>query len=288
MENILLHELISPDEEDDDDELYEGFIAILWEETGCQRDIGPCYYTTIVPGLTDIQYHKQFRMSRDTVQTICNHLREILPNEEELERKLHIYIWFAGNAETFRALSQRFGLSDSTCWRVVKQMMKALAQLAPHFIKWPTPDSANAREIETAFHQMCRFPGVIGAIDGTLIEIHPFKNNKDLYYNGRKKMFCYNIQAVCDHRMLFTDVVFGWFGSCHDSRLLRNSVLYVQAEDNETRDNLFGRMNYLLGDGGYPCLSWLITPYRGAGLSASQIEFNARLSAARVVIERVN
>ena len=33
-------------------------------------------------------------------------------------------------------------------------------------------------------------------------------------------------QAVCDENMVFLDILAGWPGSVHDSRVLRNSGLY--------------------------------------------------------------
>ena len=55
-------------------------------------------------------------------------------------------------------------------------------------------------------------------------------------------------QLVCDNNMVFTDVLAGWPGSVHDSRVLRNSELF------HTAVNKFPGDTHLLGDGGYPLL----------------------------------
>ena len=51
---------------------------------------------------------------------------------------------------------------------------------------------------------------------------------------------------VCDENMVLLDVLAGWPGSVHDSRVLHNSSVCLQA------NNRFPNDTHLLGDGGYP------------------------------------
>ena len=46
--------------------------------------------------------------------------------------------------------------------------------------------------------------------------------------------------------MVLLDVLAGWPGSVHDSRVLQNSSVFLEA------DNRFPHDTHLLGDGGYP------------------------------------
>ena len=52
--------------------------------------------------------------------------------------------------------------------------------------------------------------------------------------------------------MVFRDIVVGWPGSVHDSRVLRNSSLFATAA------NKFPGDTHLLGDGGYPLKMYVL------------------------------
>lgn len=123
--------------------------------------------------------------------------------------------------------------------------------------------------------------GVIGAIDG------PTKApgaNQDAYII-RKGFHSVVLQAVCDHRMFFTDCFVGYPGSTHDARVLENSDLCDRVL--ESVDTMFPNSTYLLGDSAYPLSPWLMTPYKDTGhLSARQRNYNFLHSSTRMVIER--
>ncbi|KAK3730983.1 hypothetical protein QZH41_020370 [Actinostola sp. cb2023] len=73
---------------------------------------------------------------------------------------------------------------------------------------------------------------------------------KSLSY--REKSFSYRESlVVCDDNMIFRDVLVGWPGSVHDSRILRNSELY------RTAATKFPGDTPLLGDGGYPLMRFV-------------------------------
>ncbi len=135
------------------------------------------------------------------------------------------------------------------------------------------------RVIKAAFEEG-GFPGVVGLIDGTHISIRAPIEEPDAYIN-RKKFHSINVQVICDENMVLTDVLAGWPGSVHDSRILRNSVVY------NTAANKFPGNSHLLGDGGYPLQTWLMTPYRDNGhLTPEQTFFNSVLSSIRQTVER--
>jgi len=72
------------------------------------------------------------------------------------------------------------------------------------------------------------FPGVVGLIDGTHISIRAPIEEPDAYISW-KKFHSVNVQVVCVENMVFTDILAGWRGSVHDSRVLHNSATYNTA-----------------------------------------------------------
>lgn len=61
-----------------------------------------------------------------------------------------------------------------------------------------------------------------GAVDGCHIPVKPPTCHRTDCYN-RKGWYSVILQAVVDHDYLFTDIMVGWPGSVHDSRVLENS-----------------------------------------------------------------
>ncbi|XP_061188647.1 putative nuclease HARBI1 [Saccostrea echinata] len=125
------------------------------------------------------------------------------------------------------------------------------------------------------------FPGIIGAIDGSHIQIEPPSENPQSYYN-RKRFHSVILQGICKDDMQFIHTNIGWPGRVHDAKVLKNSDVW----DSGYQKCDFGRF-HLLGDAAYPLRVWLLTPYRDTGhLSRQQTYFNKCLSSKRQIIER--
>ena len=118
------------------------------------------------------------------------------------------------------------------------------------------------------------FLGIVGCLDDTHIKICALSDNPESYVN-RQGYHSIQLQATCTENMTFTHCFTGYPGSCHDSRILKNSDLWTNGANNDL----------LIADGGYPIQKWLLTPYRDNGhLDPYQRKFNRLFSSNRVII----
>ncbi|XP_052223937.1 putative nuclease HARBI1 [Dreissena polymorpha] len=115
------------------------------------------------------------------------------------------------------------------------------------------------------------FPQVVGVVDGTHIRIQAPSANEDDYVN-RKGFHSLNVQMICDATFWFVDVVAKWPGSVHDSRIFRESAIRQRFERGEIN-------GLLLGDSGYGCKRYLMTPYQNTDSPCKLI-----LSVSSVVV----
>ena len=129
-----------------------------------------------------------------------------------------------------------------------------------------------------AFHALGGMPGVIGSIDCTHIKIQRPSCADSELFRCRKGFFSLNVQAVCGPDLLFYNLITRWPGSVHDSRIFQNSRLRDQLEDGLLP-------GHLLGDSGYPCRRYLLTPLASPN-GPQEVAYNNSHIRTRNTIER--
>ena len=180
------------------------------------------------------------------------------------ECKILVFLQYLANKNTMREICTLFGISEGTIQPLLRQVSSAVSNLRSTVITWPTQEEQAV--ISAAFFEERGVPHVIGAIDGTHIELE-FKLNHDISYINRKgypsmllqvKHFesvlsCLSVhdrtillfkkccimgnyfhlsippfQLVVDHRTLIRHVHTGWPGCVHDARMYRHSSIGVE------------------------------------------------------------
>ena len=119
-----------------------------------------------------------------------------------LQEQVLMLLHFCAYQGKYGLLSEKFGITRSCYHHCVDGLLDICVQnLLPKYIKWPSAE----RQKETAFYfnERYRFPGVIGAIDGTHITLTkpPGDCFPEDYFSIRKKIYTMllqvNIELCC-------------------------------------------------------------------------------------------
>ena len=136
-----------------------------------------------------------------------------------VEAQVAVTLYYLSDEGLYRKVVNAFGISMSSVSMIVRTVCIAISfHLGLKYIKPPTTKD-EVRYAADGFEEQTDYPQRIGAIDGMHIFIKkPTKNSTD--YLNRKKRYLLNVQATCDYRYCFTDVMIKWPGSIHGARML--------------------------------------------------------------------
>ncbi|XP_040206033.1 putative nuclease HARBI1 isoform X1 [Rana temporaria] len=238
---------------------------------------------TFLDQFTETQVIAKFRLSSPMIHSLYDEIHLALETRTRrsnavpgLVRFLAV-LHFLGKASYQHVSGEIVGISQPSFSRCLVEVLQALRQLAPKYIHMGK-SREERDQIKRGFFDLAGMPNVIGAIDCTHVPLCPPSEQEHIYRN-RKAYHSLNIQVICDSNLIIRDVVTGFPGSCHDAHILRQSGIY------DTLDKDLENNGWLLGDAGYPCLPWLLTPINRPS-SPAEAAYNVAHTKTRVVIER--
>lgn len=204
---------------------------------------------------------------------------------------VQIFSRLLATGRSYSDLSFSFKIGISTISEITKETLnKIWSILSPIYMSIPNVE--DFLNIAKEFEVKCDFPHCIGAIDGRHVRIKKPPNSGSLY-NNYKKFFSVIFQVLVDanKRYLFIDV--GDFGSQNDASVFRASTFYncltqkkIKIPQESKIANTEITMPYVfVGDGAYPLMHNMMKLFRGYHLSRNQLQFNQKLSSARVMAE---
>ncbi|KFM70550.1 putative nuclease HARBI1, partial [Stegodyphus mimosarum] len=98
-------------------------------------------------------------------------------------------------------------------------------------------------------------------------------------FRSRKGFLALNVQTVCDADLYVRNIVARWPGSTHDMTVFSNSYVHAKMEADVPPEY------HLIGDSGYGCRTYLLTPYLDP-TSEGQRRYNNSHIYARNTVER--
>ncbi|KAJ4429054.1 hypothetical protein ANN_26050 [Periplaneta americana] len=176
----------------------------------------------------DIATSSMHRVIRRVAIYLSNLSPQVIKWPTQNEKTVLIFLWYIGHqTSSFRDVADRFDIAISSMHRVIRRVAIYLSNLSPQVIKWPTQ---NEKAISAEHFRNNGFSNIIRVIDGCHIKIDKPEHDADSYIN-RKGFYSIQMQAVVDHIMKFKDVLLGYPGSVHDSRVYRTSPLGQNLEE---------------------------------------------------------
>ncbi|KAJ1200334.1 hypothetical protein NDU88_004158 [Pleurodeles waltl] len=249
-----------------------------------RRRMNPRVYRPLVDLSTMEERHiiLTYRLDRATIHELCAQLEPDLMSPirqptgiPPLVQVLSVLHFLAsGSFQTTVGIAS--GMSQPMFSKVLSRVLSALMKYVRSYIIFP--EVGELATVKGDFYALGHIPNVIGAIDGTHVALVPPRDREQVYRN-RKSYHSMNIQVVCLADQYISHVNAKFPGSVHDAYILRNSSIpYVM-------EQLERHRVWLLGDSGYPNLSWLLTPVRNPRTRAEE-RYNEAHGRTRRVIER--
>ena len=100
-----------------------------------------------------------------------------------LTTQLAVALQFLATGTFQTVIASAHGISQTSVSRCGTTVSKALASIVPGYINFP--NITRQRVIQEYFLKKCKFPLVLGCIDGSYAPILPPSTNEDIYVNRK-------------------------------------------------------------------------------------------------------
>ncbi|XP_042889388.1 putative nuclease HARBI1 [Penaeus japonicus] len=233
--------------------------------------------------ISDEHLLRYYRFPRCEILRLCEELDPFLrrrtrrshavPTHTQVLVALRFYA-----SGTFQSvIGDSCGLTQASVSRIINSVTWILCEKARREIKMPSTAAERLKTVED-FAKVSNFPRVMGAIDCTHVSIKAPVIDEHLYVN-RKRYHSLNVQVVCNADGLITNYNPKYPGSTHDAFIWANSFLRQRFEAGAFGDY------FLLGDNGYPCEPYIMTPVINPSTPAEG-RYNRTHTRTRVIIEQ--
>ncbi|CAI5948327.1 unnamed protein product [Closterium sp. NIES-64] len=256
------------------------------EKRSRRREARVAEWVEEIRAMFDKEFEDTFRITREVLDLIAERMaypmsRFVEVNEVPLSLCCLIPIKYFASAMTFHDLGLLFGLPPGLIHRIVNAFLVWFPRkFKRDWVQFPTEDVRE--EMALDFRAIKGVPNVIGAIDGTHIELRGMEAHRGDYYN-RKQVYSVQLQMTCDSKGVIWDYNLGNPGSMHDQGVFSTSDLHGRLESGEITPY------QLVGDAAYPLKPYMLTPLhapRRRLMKKWERTYNYVQSATRMVVER--
>ena len=189
-----------------------------------------------------------------------------------------LYYLATGCTYSSVTIAIREGICIASVQRCVRAFTSVVVSRLGHIIRFPTK-TKDLQLCAKTMEDRSGIPGIIGAVDGSHIAVHPGKGENGGFWNY-KHYYSVILSAVVDPRGYFMCVDCGFPGKMHDAGALRISKLWTH------HPAWFSNAGFsIYGDAAYPLRPWLLTGFRNRDKTTDQKNFNTQGSRARVIVE---
>ncbi|KAJ8381306.1 hypothetical protein SKAU_G00020840 [Synaphobranchus kaupii] len=226
---------------------------------------------------------EDYRLSWASIEALIQQLPRQKTHGWAHEIEVLLMVYWLAHSLSYRVVARAFGIPRSTVHRAVHLVCSEVLTLLERVIFFPKAEDIPA--VGAGFAHLANSPvfsRCVGAIDGchVRVKVPPGANGQD--YINRKLFASIQLQAICDSKGNFLDIHVGYPGSVHDTRVLKNSPVYLGACYPPPG-------HFIVGDGGYPCICQpmaIITPFREPVQGRVQERYNRHHARPRSIIER--
>ena len=156
------------------------------------------------PGLHEIRWKEDFRMTRPTFEYIVLLVRPFITKRDTrfrktipVEKRAAIALWRLATGNSYGSIAKNFAVAKSTAVEITKGFCKCITEMASDFIVFPKTEGETAEAIiRFAEFSNCKIPQVVGAIDGVQIEVIGPRNDSKVDYLNRKQQHSTNTMAT--------------------------------------------------------------------------------------------
>lgn len=151
-------------------------------------------------------FHKKMRCDRKTflriAQLVCDRWERKLHHnvKHNAAKRVALTLIYLANGGSIDMSASLLGISKTHAVVYIHEILAILFKMKKEYIKMPTT-AHEINETTEGFRSIAEFSDMVGAIDGTLIQITRPQEHEGWYY--RKNYPAINMQAVLNHRRMF-------------------------------------------------------------------------------------